>query len=269
MIYDEQMHQLGEESIRLNIETIVPTPDLQKLIYRYFVLTQETTLPLNSQWYLLPDNSAYLIFYLFDQGVNIVPKWTIIGPRSKHKIISRENRLFTFICSFKPGGLSSFVDIPIYELRDQAIDACYMLKNFPFDIFEKLTMRALRFNILGFVKDLEFFLVNSMSIITSVSYHIAQEFYQYYLDRNVRPLLTTVSKDLGYSDRQLRNLIQNYIGHSPKMVAQIERFTKSLVLSKGGENWANIAYSAGYYDQSHMISDYHKLVGSTPEKLFS
>lgn len=267
MIYDERMHELGRESIRLNARTIVPDPTLQKIVYRYFVLTKENTCPLDSQWYLLPDNSAHLIFYLFDEGNTIIPKWIIIGPRSKHKIISRKDRLFTFICSFKPGGLRSFVDIPLNELRDEALEASQM-KSYSSYTFEQLTISALRFNVLEFVKYFEVFLKKSMGEHTYPHY-LVQAFYQKYLLRDVQPLLTNVSKDLGYSDRQLRNLIQSHIGHSPKMVAQIERFTMSLKLSKGDLNWSSIACSSGYYDQSHMISDYHKLIGLTPERLFS
>lgn len=270
MVYDEQMHELGEESTRLQTRAIPPSPYLQQFVHRYFVLTHEANLPSDSRWYILPDNATHLIFYLYDPGNTITPKWVLIGPRSKHKIINRVHRRFTFICSFRPGALGSFVNIPLCELRDQAIDALSLLQNVPSGIFEKLAFRALGFDTSGFVRELEQFLWNSVTTPSTV-HQVAQKFYLSHLDRDVQPRLAKVSKDLGYSDRQLRNLIQNYIGHSPKMVGQIERFTRSLSLvqNRKERNWANIAYSAGYYDQSHMISDYHKLVGVTPGTLFS
>jgi len=268
MIYDEQMHELGEKSIKLNMTSIAPESSLRSIIKCYNVLKQETNQIQKGQWYLLPDNNAHLIFYLFDKGNTVVPRCVIVGPRSTHKVISRKNRRFTFICSFQPGGLSPFVNIPVCKLRDQALNSCEILKNFSTDISETLTIKALHSDISGFVKSLECYFLNSIQT-PPFSYNIAQEFYQYYLAKSTQPSLTLASKKFGYSDRQLRNLIQNHIGHSPKMVAQIERFTKSLSLVEYRTSWANIAYSAGYYDQSHMISDYQKLVGTTPQKLFS
>lgn len=268
MIYDEQMHELGEKSNKLNMTSITSKSIFRNIIKGYYVLTHETNQIQKGQWYLLPDNNAHLIFYLLDKENTVVPKCVIVGPRSKHKIISRKNRRFTFICSFQPGGLSRFIDIPICQLKDRSLNSCDLLKNFSSDIFEKLTIKALQFDFLGFVKSLEFYLL-SLTHFPSFSNNIAQEFYQYYLDYNTKPSLTLASKKFGYSDRQLRNLVKKHIGHSPKMVVQIARFTKSLTLIECEKSWANIAYSSGYYDQSHMIAEYHKLVGSTPQKLFS
>lgn len=268
MIYDELMHELGPKSIKLNAQVIAPTIGLQALIDRYIVLTRQTPIESSNQWYILPDNRAYLIFYLFDVEKTITPKWKIIGPRTKHKIISRQNRLFAFICSFKPGALRWFGDFPVSELKDEVVDASDFFKTNSNDFFEKLTINASRSDILNFVKDFEILITRSISIPYG-SFNVAQAFYQYCLKSDVVSPLNTVAENLGYSDRQLRNIVQNYIGHSPKMVAQIERFTKSLALIECGKSWASIAYLTGYYDQSHMISDYHKLVGASPEKLFS
>lgn len=268
MIYYGLLHELGPKSSKLKAEAIAPAPGLQNLIDHYIVLTGHLPIQSNDQWYLLPDNRAYFIFYLFDCKNTIVPKWSIVGPRSKHRIISRQDRAFTFICSLKPGALNWLIDVPVSELTDTSVDASYLLKANSSDSFEKLTINALKHDILSFVKDFESLIASSLTTPSETNC-VAQAFYQSCLNGNVVPLLTTVSKTIGYSDRQLRTIVRNYIGQSPKMVAQIERFTKSLVLIKDGESWTNIAYSAGYYDQSHMISDYTKFLGSTPNKLFS
>jgi len=267
MKYDEQMHELGNKSIKLNTKYFFPDPSLRELVNYYSVITKEYTHPSDSQWYLLPDNCGYLIFYLFDYGNTLVPEWKIIGPRSRHKIINRKNRHFTFICSFKAGGLSAFVDMPMYELRDQSVEASFM-SNYSTNTFGQLTVCALNNNITEFVKTIGGFL---MKINTSLSYthHVLERFTQLYVRNGIRTSLAAVSKELGYSERQLRNLMLSHVGHSPKMVDQIERFTMSLTLSKDNLNWSEIACESGYYDQSHMISDYHKLVGTSPEKLFS
>jgi len=248
MIYDEDLHEIGESSLQLKNDIILPGPGLQEIVHRYFVITSEETFRPERCWYILPDNSAHLIFYLFEQSNTIIPRWMVIGPRSKHTIITRQNRIFTFICTFKPGGLKPLTDIPVNELKDLSLDSYDVLRNYQSRTFEQLTLHALRSDIAEFVKCLEGFLTHS---VPSTDRHpVIQGLYEKIGDQLDRSLIKTVAKELGYSDRQLRNIIQSNIGHSPKMVQKIERFAASLRLRKFTGNWASIAHSSGYYDQS-------------------
>lgn len=274
MVYDEYMHELGAEAGSLNSQRLTPSAALNRLVFQYFVLTPEYQSPAEKSnrsdnlWYILPDNHSYLIFYLFDRGNTLVPKWSIIGPRSTHTIINRRNRPFTFVCSFKPGGIRPFVDIPVNEIRDTSTEASVLFKNYQTAIFEQLTACALQLDISTFVEYFETFLLKSLAGKKDV-HPVVRAFCQKYQDPSTPLLLSHVSKELGYSDRQLRNIIHKHIGHSPKMVSQIIRFTSSLLHIQSGDDWASIAYASGYYDQSHMISEYHKMLGSSPEKLFA
>jgi AraC-like DNA-binding protein len=265
MIYDEDLHEIGNRSAKLNNQVILPCASLQQIVHRYFIITEEETFSLDTNWYILPDNSAHLIFYLFGNKNSIIPQWTVIGPRSKHTIINRKNRLFTFICTFRPGGLRPLTDIPVNEFRDLPVNSSDVLRNYQSAMFERLTYHALRFDVTAFIKCLEESLKCSL---TSAGVHPAiRGLYEKFLPQANGSRVASISKELGYSERQFRNIIQNNIGHSPKLVQQIERFTGSLKLRKSTENWASIAHSSGYYDQSHMISDYQKLVGVSPERL--
>ncbi len=264
MIYHEDLNEIGESLAKLDTQVISPGPELREIVHQYLVLNGDPGR--DSNWYILPDNYTHLIFYLFDRGNTITPSWTVVGPRSKHKIINRQHRLFTFICSFKPGGLRSLVDIPLNEIKDLTTDSQYILRNYQPAIFEQLTTHALHLDIAKFVNTLEEFLISSPA--TSGINPAVHGFYEEILRKPYR-LLAEVSKGLGYSDRQMRNLVERDIGHSPKLVQQIERFTESLRLRKSDENWASIAQASGYYDQSHMIAEYRKLVGTSPERLLS
>ncbi|MEQ9376119.1 MAG: AraC family transcriptional regulator [Imperialibacter sp.] len=268
LIYDRFMHELSRESTQLNRETIAPCPSLQHLISNYFVLQQESQCPTSAQWYILPDNCAHLIFYLFENGKTVSAKWAMVGPRSRHKMISRQNRLFTFICSFRPGGMAPFGRLPLSELTDSSSEASYILKAYDESAYEALTRYALQHDLSGFVGRLETFLLRAPESATII-HPVVSAFCNSYRDHLNRPQLDVVAKKLGYSDRHLRSLLRMHVGHSPKMITQIDRFTCSLLQSDRQQNWASIAHASGYYDQSHMISDYHKLVGTSPEKLFS
>jgi AraC-like DNA-binding protein len=72
-----------------------------------------------------------------------------------------------------------------------------------------------------------------------------------------------VARELAVSERQLRNLFSEGVGLSPKHYARINRVRA--VLAHAAElSWAELAAVTGYYDQSHMTSDFRALMGVPP-----
>lgn len=77
-----------------------------------------------------------------------------------------------------------------------------------------------------------------------------------------------VARELAVSERQLRNLFRDGVGLSPKHHTRINRVRS--VLARAGElAWADLAAVTGYYDQSHMTSDFRTLMGVPPRSFFT
>lgn len=77
-----------------------------------------------------------------------------------------------------------------------------------------------------------------------------------------------VARELAVSERQLRKLFHDGVGLSPKHYARINRVRA--VLAHAGElAWADLAAATGYYDQSHMTSDFRTLMGVPPRSYFT
>jgi AraC-like DNA-binding protein len=77
-----------------------------------------------------------------------------------------------------------------------------------------------------------------------------------------------VARELAVSERQLRNLFAEGVGLSPKHYARINRVRA--VLAHATElSWAQLAAVTGYYDQSHMTSDFRALMGVPPRSYFT
>lgn len=82
----------------------------------------------------------------------------------------------------------------------------------------------------------------------------------------------------GLSERQVRNHFDRWIGVSPKSFARIERFRRVLAASGAVEladpslngdglappDWAALAATTGYADQSHLHHDFVAFAGMTP-----
>ena len=75
--------------------------------------------------------------------------------------------------------------------------------------------------------------------------------------------LSTVAGHLGISERHLRTIFTREIGLSPKHFARIARL-RHVLARAGTEQWATVADDAGFFDQSHMITDFRTLMGVSP-----
>lgn len=58
-----------------------------------------------------------------------------------------------------------------------------------------------------------------------------------------------------------------HIGLSPKRYVMVNRVTNAVRRVDGGNvvSWSDLALSAGYFDQSHMIEEFNNLLGESPE----
>ena len=75
----------------------------------------------------------------------------------------------------------------------------------------------------------------------------------------------SVASDLGVSERHLRRVFREAVGVSPKTSAKLTRFHRAMNSAREEDEptWASIA-AAGYYDQAHLIVDFHAIAGTTP-----
>lgn len=71
----------------------------------------------------------------------------------------------------------------------------------------------------------------------------------------------------GVSNRHFRRIFKNVIGVPPKYFCKVIQLNSvfKLLHASSGEKMHLLALDCGYYDQSHFINDFNKLIGNTPE----
>ena len=79
-----------------------------------------------------------------------------------------------------------------------------------------------------------------------------------------------ICDELGVSRKHLNYLYKQAVGLSPKTFARLIRF-RSVIdrLEDLGETWASIAVDQGYFDQAHLIRDFNRFAGETPDTFLS
>lgn len=75
-----------------------------------------------------------------------------------------------------------------------------------------------------------------------------------------------LASEVGVSQQRLSRLFRDYVGLTPKQLARVWRFHAVLRLLRAGQasGWADRAVACGYFDQSHIIRDFHAFTGCTP-----
>jgi len=88
-------------------------------------------------------------------------------------------------------------------------------------------------------------------------------------ERLVGGKVSSVAASLGVSERHLRRVFREAIGMSPKQFARLARFRHALRAARENSRlgWAGIAAAAGYFDQAHLIAEFHAIAGVAPRAL--
>ncbi|MEU0548147.1 helix-turn-helix domain-containing protein [Micromonospora sp. NPDC005979] len=90
-----------------------------------------------------------------------------------------------------------------------------------------------------------------------------------------------LAAELGWSRRHLAARFREDVGLPPKTAARLMRFQHAHAALRDAAatgsppgrgravDWAEVAVRCGYYDQSHLIRDFHQFAGATPAALLA
>ncbi len=83
--------------------------------------------------------------------------------------------------------------------------------------------------------------------------------------------IAKLARDLEWSQRHLIAKFREQVGVTPKTYARIVRFDHAVkrLRRPDGLRWAEIADASGYYDQAHLIRDFHEFSGQTPSEFLA
>ena len=83
--------------------------------------------------------------------------------------------------------------------------------------------------------------------------------------------LESVAFQANLSPRQFRRRCLEESGLTPKRLCRVLRFQHACRIAGSTKrlNWSEIALEAEYFDQAHLIRDFHQFTGLTPVSVFS
>ena len=265
----------------MNYYRITPTENLQPFIRNYAYVNGDGVADYHQR--VLPSGCLGLLFfrrspliYVDDNGVTYRNHAVIHGIYNKYIDVCPYNVEMIGVY-FQPFGARLFFDFPITELKGTGVT--------PTDLGDKELMQLEEDimtapDIFKCVNLLDEFFLKRIARINHNEYSLKR--VKHVLAQCLAPgeLMTVqeMADAACLSPRQFSRVFGDFTGFSPKSFLRIVRFQKALsalkdknrILSNKKDDemkLIDVAWENGYYDLSHMNSDFMQLSGSSPKKI--
>jgi AraC-like DNA-binding protein len=168
---------------------------------------------------------------------------------------------------FRPGGLQALWRMPLHLITDEVVQADGFDEGLLTTLHDRLGAVPNMARRLDVVSEMLAPRLN-LDRVTTGKVHAAVRALHSRPQTSMRSLAAT----LGVTHQHLVRMFRDGVGVPPRLLVRILRFDR--VVRAVGEraerpNWASVAADAGYYDQSHLVSEFRTLAGVTPTEYWS
>ncbi len=173
----------------------------------------------------------------------------------------------TVAVRFRPGAAGLFLGVPLHALTDLdvAVTEFHSLGG-----VERLADRLWLDGVddAGRLRLIERYLLSRLQYIEPAGALVGTALAA--LERSGGALrIESLVAQLGVSRQHLAAQFRTHVGLPPKLYARILRFRRATEMlrqpASAAVDWARLALDCGYFDQSHLIHDFHEFADTTPD----
>ena len=191
----------------------------------------------------------------------------VSGMRTSRIVIGTGSGAPMLVLRLRPGTLPTFAGLPASELNDQVVDLDLLL-GASFTTARDRLGEALELHGAQGVMD------RAEGILAPLfpQQHRSDDRVRIALsalrERNGTGTVSSISRDLGCSQKHLNDLFHRQFGLGPKRYGTLLRFQSLLrrLEVTTEPDWAQLALEHGFYDQSHMVNVFQTMTGHTPSR---
>jgi AraC-like DNA-binding protein len=234
----------------------------------------------HSREHVLPDGSFELIINLQEQPRKLFDRedsarfesfrrgW-ISGAQSEYLVIDSLPGASMMGVHFRPGGAAPFLEPPADEVRDQVVELDALWGATAWELRDKLLDAPgpqAKFRILENVLLTRLLRAKSASNGKRVAWALNRFLQQPHVQN-----IQGVADELGVSHKHFIEEFRRRVGMTPKLFCRVRRFQEVLaeINRRGSIEWADVAFSCGYYDQAHFVNDFQAFAGLNPTTYLS
>lgn len=222
---------------------------------------------------IIPNGLPEIIFYLEDIPEILTEKRhlkshsMISGQKNDYYdlVISGKTKLFSII--FEPFGLPVFFDMPVSEIFNRSVPLRFIVGP-RLDELEDLLYKTKHPEEQQMIVEKFLF----QQLIKKQNYQlgrISESIKRMNLSGGGNPV-PQLASHVCLSRKQYERTFNDLVGISPKQFLRVIRFQRALFGRQNhpGLKLTEFACDAGYFDQSHMISEFKQFSGLTPKQFF-
>jgi AraC-like DNA-binding protein len=249
-----------------------PTVPLRRFVECFWTLEADKSVAVSAGERILPDGCVELILNFGDPFLQHEdgerrrqPRNFIVGQMTGPILISPTGAVQLLGIRFQPGGTRPFLDLPASEITDQVVELGSLSRRFERDLLQAC---ASVLSMSSKVAEVDRYFVQRLSSSIHDSHLLALA--ATIIDRRGIVSIDDLASDAGISNRQLERRFLHEVGLGPKLLARIVRFQQVFrAVDQSDPSWAEVAVECGYYDQAHLIRDFHQFAQQTPAVLFA
>lgn len=197
-------------------------------------------------------------------GQTVVPVAFLSGQSTSSYQLQLGGRIGMIGAVFRPAGLNSLFGLPMYEFTDERIELAAVLGDRIHSIQERMAEPN---SATGRIQLLEAFL-NSQLARTGAGTDRTDYVANLIVEQRGMININELMDELYVCRRQFERKFLLKVGVSPKYYARIRRIGHLCAQLAGKhwnvDDWHDVIYQAGYYDQSHFIREFTGFTGRNP-----
>jgi AraC-like DNA-binding protein len=254
----------------MNYREIRPAPAAARYVKCYWLLEDDA--PSREPQRIIPDGRSELIFNFakpFESSVDTTwqaqPQCFFVGQITGPLLLRQSSPARVLGIRFHPHGAGQFLGVPMHELANTVTS----LQDLP----------ARRFSRFQRVHDCGSPQAALANLDAAFS-HAAESRYTDFgpvpaavgqLELSAGQLsVRAVAEAAGLSLRQFERRFRAAVGISPKLFSRMQRFQRVFHSSEQSQSdWVDTAVQCGYFDQAHLIRDFHEFAGKAPTSLLA
>jgi AraC-like DNA-binding protein len=213
----------------------------------------------------VPDGCIDILFCCDEKEPYAYVCGTVLQP----KLVHNENKKYFFGVRFLPGNTFKFKDVNMSDFVEREISFLDVVRDK--ELFEQITSSR------DFNHQIHVFMSKYLKSYEDSLQKNNHKTLKRFMVSNIMETAGQVRvKELadttGYSVRYINKMFSEEFGLSPKIFSKLMRF--QYLISNLNElkkevidvNLTQLATELGYYDQSHMIKEFHEFANTTPGK---
>jgi AraC-like DNA-binding protein len=251
-------------------QTYAPGPPINEFV-DYFWLFDGGQTPRKER--IVPSGTTELVINLRDDEIRIHNRAqskqykrfsgaVLSGPYASTFVVDAMQHESMLGVHFKPGGAFPFLDAIASELTDAHVDLADLWGRSGLELRERLCVVSThqeRFQIMEGV-------LTDRLRRSRKGHHVVATALNAFGPYGTRASVRDVARDVGICQRRFSKVFAAHVGLTPKVFCRVLRFQRVRTLADQIEklDWAQIASTCGYFDQSHLINDFHEFSGVSP-----